>query len=104
MTNDATRASDTAMPKITRRSLISSAPAIGIAAVTPAVAAPTIDGTKAPENSTLLDAYEAWRSAMDDLATAKNDLVWLIDEWWHLWPLAPDEILGCARFKTRSGC
>ena len=39
----------------------------------------------------LLKDYEA---ASADLAKAKSDLEWIVAEWRHLWPLAPEELLG----------
>lgn len=80
---------------ITRRSMLAAVPALGMAPSVPTMASAT-DCAEAPENPTLLAAYDGWLAAMEELADAKDDLAWLVDEWRHLWPLAPDEILRYA--------
>lgn len=59
-------------------------------------ATPSSFGASAKENPELLAAYGRFRAARDEVAAAKDALEWLADEWRHLWPLAPEEILGHA--------
>lgn len=48
------------------------------------------------ENPDLLQAHERMIAARTELADAKSALEWIADEWRHLWPLAPEELLGGA--------
>jgi hypothetical protein len=48
------------------------------------------------ENPELLKAYKALQDARTEEAKAKDALEWLVDEWRHLWPLAPEALLGGA--------
>ncbi|MBX9465589.1 MAG: hypothetical protein KL840_21910 [Aquamicrobium sp.] len=93
------------MQTVTRRHFLrntAAAGAVGTAAAAPvavaAVAAPMGQGTVAAptENPKLLAAHEAVLAADAELQAAKDALEWLVDEYRHLWPLAPEEILGAA--------
>lgn len=83
-------------PAILRRGFIS-----GIA-VAAAVALPvssfaditTVNVRRETENPELAIAYERLISARTEHAKAKEALEWIADEWRHLWPLAPECILG----------
>lgn len=46
------------------------------------------------ENPALMAAYDRFLAARAEVAAAEDALEWLVDEWRHLWPLAPAEILG----------
>jgi len=46
------------------------------------------------ENPALIEAWKQYRAAERDYIDAKDALEWLADEWKHLWPLAPEELLG----------
>ncbi|MDX3927656.1 MAG: hypothetical protein QHC90_17840 [Shinella sp.] len=68
---------------------------VAAAAATPtAVAANVCQGVS--ENPELLAAYERFKAARAEVAAAKDALEWLADEWRHVWPLAPEEILDGA--------
>lgn len=82
---------------ITRRSVLTVMPVMGVAATAPALAtASAFTAAETSENPALVAAYDDWRAAMNEFAAAKSELEWLVDEWRHLWPLAPEEILGGA--------
>jgi len=97
MTTDATRANARAMPELNRRRLL-----IGLAASTAAAPTVAIANTDAisgaadeiEENPDLIAAWHQHREAEAEYWTAKDELGWLADEWKHLWPLAPEGILG----------
>ena len=48
------------------------------------------------ENPELIEAHAQLKAARAELAAATEAMEWLVDEWRHLWPLAPEELLGCA--------
>lgn len=48
------------------------------------------------ENPELLAAFDRFLAARAEVVAAEDALEWLADEWRHLWPLAPEEILGHA--------
>ncbi|NKJ03448.1 hypothetical protein [Rhizobium sp. SG741] len=88
----------------TRRSFLSALPGLAAASAIPVVIA--IDGRTAHaapgpsaivagprENPELLRAYDELIAARAELAEAQDALEWLADEWRHLWPLAPEELL-----------
>lgn len=54
------------------------------------------------ENPDLIAAYADFSAALAEIAAAKDALEWLADEWKHLWPLAPEELLECANAERRS--
>lgn len=86
------------MSKITRRNLLKQSPAALVAVSIPvgsAVAALPAEAAPA-ENPELIAAYERFVVARAEVAAAEDALEWLVDEWRHLWPLAPDQILGFA--------
>lgn len=53
------------------------------------------------ENPVLLEAYQRFLAARSELAAAKEALDWLADEWRHLWPLAPVELLWTANAQDQ---
>ena len=86
------------MTTISRRNLLKQSPAALVIAAAPigtAVAA-VPPQTAQDENPELLAAYDRFLAARADVAAAEDALEWLVDEWRHLWPLAPEEILGAA--------
>lgn len=101
-------ATATADNAISRRALLiglGSASAAAAVVVAPeAHALPAI--TAAPgsnENPQIFVAYDRLRDAHAELVDAKAALEWLADEWKHLWPMAPEEILGIPRAEGRLG-
>ncbi|WP_081687968.1 hypothetical protein [Rhizobium mesoamericanum] len=86
-----------------RRSLLSALPGLAAATAIPAV----LDGPRTAsaasdhpaasvriqENPDLLRAYDRLLAARAEAAAAEDALEWLADEWKHLWPLAPEELL-----------
>lgn len=82
---------------ITRRLFLQTTAAASVGVGAPAVAhALEADSnvTALPQASPALrEAYDAWRQACADIAGTKQDLEWLVDEWRHLWPLAPEPIV-----------
>lgn len=82
---------------LTRRLFLQSTAAVSVGAGAPAVAqALEADmSVKAlPDASPALrEAYDEWRSACADITKTKEDLEWLVAEWRHLWPLAPEPIV-----------
>ncbi|MBN9242513.1 MAG: hypothetical protein J0I98_06950 [Mesorhizobium sp.] len=100
MTNDATRADAEVLPEINRRKMMlgfaaSSAAMAAIAAAT-SEARSTAIYEEVNENPELIEAFRDLRAAENEYYASKDDLGWLADEWKHLWPLAPEEILGAA--------
>lgn len=55
------------------------------------------------ENPDLLAAYARMQDAQTELREAKDALEWIADEWRHLWPLAPEELLGVAGADRHMG-
>lgn len=91
----------------TRRSFLSALPGLAAASAIPTVIA--VDGRTAHaapgpspivagprENPDLLRAYDELIASHAELAEAQDALEWLADEWRHLWPLAPEVLLGGA--------
>jgi hypothetical protein len=76
-----------------RRNFISAAAVAAIAAeaTLPAAAAP--ESQESPE---LIAAHKRLIAAQDEFAAAEDALEWLLDEWSHVWPLAPEELLLAA--------
>ena len=87
---------------LSRRSLLATM------AAAPVAATPALAGAVAPsiavldENPALVAAWKEFRAAADELEAANDALEWLADEWRHLWPLAPEEILGGANAQTNA--
>ncbi|WP_143147471.1 hypothetical protein [Rhizobium tibeticum] len=48
------------------------------------------------ENPALVEAYARLNIARLERREARDALEWLVDEYRHLWPLAPEELLGAA--------
>ncbi|MEN3146146.1 hypothetical protein ABCW43_02405 [Neorhizobium sp. IRAMC:178] len=91
-------------PTMSRRRLLT-----GIAAASASVA---VVATPAPaksaaastaENPELLQAHAELLAARAEHEQAKTALEWLVDEWRHLWPLAPEDLLGCANAHSGYG-
>lgn len=55
------------------------------------------------ENPDLLAAYDRLKSALAERDEATSALQWIADEWRHLWPLAPEELLGGANADKMGG-
>ena len=95
--------------KTTRRTFLGGAAAISLpVAAGTCVADTTIQAeaaTPAPiaENPDLLAAYDRLQVAQVELREAKDALEWIADEWRHLWPLAPEELLGPAGADRHMG-
>jgi hypothetical protein len=85
--------------KTTRRTFIAglaaaSVPAGTVVAVNATQAAAAYQS--AQENPELIASYDRFLAARDEVTAAKDALEWLVDEWRHRWPMAPEEILGFA--------
>lgn len=78
------------LPQIDRRRLLLGLAAASTAAATVAVA----QAAPAPvfENPELIALSQEFKAAVAKKAAAVHAKEWLIDEWRHRWPLAPDEI------------
>jgi hypothetical protein len=87
-----------AMPHISRRKALgllagaTISPTIAVAATRPT----ELRAVETTENPALLLAYDRFTAARAELVDAKSALEWLADEWRHVWPLAPEELLGGA--------
>lgn len=55
------------------------------------------------ENPELLAAYDRFLAARAEVAAAEDALEWLVDEWRHRWPSAPEAILGGANADSGAG-
>ena len=92
----------TATPEINRRKMMLGIAASGAALTVTAAAmsearSASIDEiNEIDENPELVDAWKEFRAAETEYYASKGALSWLADEWKHLWPLAPEEILGNA--------
>ena len=78
----------------TRRTFLGGLAAVSVPSCAAVAAVPT--QTAQDENPELLAAYDRFLAARAEVAAAEDALEWLVDEWRHLWPLAPEEILGFA--------
>lgn len=93
-------AAATGLPKISRRSVLGGLAAATAAAATvtvaqaatPAEAAEPIQLAAPQANPELIALFGDLKAAVAEKAAAKDAKEWLVDEWRHLWPLAPDEI------------
>lgn len=77
-----------------RRTLLTSTPAMALAIATPAAAIACSMPIDAGDDSALFALLAKYDAAQADHAKAKADLEWINAEWRHLWPLAPEELLG----------
>lgn len=101
MPNTPVRAAADGLPTITRRSFLRTTAAAGAVAATATVpAAETAAELQA--NPELLSLFRALDEAVAEKAAAKAAKEWLVDEWQHRWPLAPDEI-ALPGIKSHSG-
>ncbi|MGP4666384.1 hypothetical protein [Agrobacterium pusense] len=86
--------------KTTRRTFLGGAAVASLPVTAGACVAVTAIQTEAAtsapitENPDLLAAYARLQDAQTELREAKDALEWIADEWRHLWPLAPEELLG----------
>lgn len=105
MPNTVVQATGAAMPKshpniATRRAFLGGFAAVSVLPTTAAmgggldIESAVVIGAK--ENPDLLRAYEALLAARAEQEDAKEALEWLADEWRHVWPLAPEELLRSA--------
>lgn len=71
--------------------------AAATAAPTAAIAAPVMTqapiAIATPENPDLIAAFDRLVTAHDEVAATEDALAWIVDEWKHVWPLAPEELL-----------
>lgn len=89
---------------ISRRNLLKQSPAALALAGVPASAAVAVPAQAAStENPELIAAYDQFLAARAEVAAAEDALEWLVDEWRHRWPSAPEEILGGANADCSSG-
>lgn len=86
------------MADISRRKALGILAAATVAPTTSLAATPPIAlrTVQTAENPDLLIAYDRFIAASAELKEAKSALEWLADEWRHVWPLAPEDILGVA--------
>lgn len=83
----------------TRRAFLKSAPAAivssAILPVSAYAASNAADVSVAPMTASpaLIEAHGRLKAALAEQQEAKDALEWLADEWRHLWPLAPEELL-----------
>lgn len=86
--------------QVNRRRMLFGLAAASTAAVPVAALAKSasaqVDLDEIEENPELVAAWREHRAAETEHEAAKDALGWLADEWKHLWPLAPEDILGCA--------
>lgn len=87
----------------TRRSFLSAIPGLAAASAVPAVLSSPKAASALPEtpeaiaeNLDLLKAYDKLLAARAEAVAAQEALEWLADEYRHVWPLAPEELLGGA--------
>lgn len=79
-----------------RRVLLGLGAATASAAVVVAPSVAKSETVARTENPELLKAHEALKDARNEFSEATDALAWIADEWKHLWPLAPEALLGCA--------
>jgi hypothetical protein len=84
------------MTGISRRQTLGLMAAVALPPTAVVAAAPVITPTITNENADLLSAYDRLLQVRGELAAAEDTIEWLVDEWRHLWPLAPEELLGGA--------
>jgi hypothetical protein len=89
MPNTPVPATGEAMPaaKINRRLMLS-----GLAAVSTAAAVPAAQALEPTENPHLVKLGDQLSAAAAKVEEARDAREWLVAEWRHLWPLAPDAI------------
>ncbi|WP_158704450.1 hypothetical protein [Rhizobium sp. NXC24] len=95
-----------------RRLFLSALPGLAAASIVPAALIspnvahahpePSLATDTAHENTDLLQAYDRLVAAQSEFADATKALDWIGDEWRHLWPLAPEELLGGANAHQNS--
>lgn len=78
-----------------RRVLLGLGAATASAAVVVAPSIAKAETVARKENPELLKAHTALKDARKEFEEAKDALTWIADEWKHLWPLAPEALLGC---------
>jgi hypothetical protein len=104
MNNDTDNTFAKSNPVLSRRRALSllaaaSAGSISASAAPAAIAASDPSprsGSAIEENPELLEVYERFLTALDQEKEARDAVEWIADEWRHLWPLAPEEILDSA--------
>jgi hypothetical protein len=91
MPNNTVPAAARGLPEINRRRFLLSAAATG--AVATVAVAPVAEAAVAPQaNPKLVALFGELKEAVVERAAAKDAKEWIVDEWWHRWPLAPDVI------------
>lgn len=66
----------------------------GASVAASAIQTDAAQATAIAENPDLLAAHARLLDAQAELRAAEDALEWIADEWRHLWPLAPEELLG----------
>ena len=86
--------------KTTRRTFMG-----GVAAASIPLSAATVaaGGEAVAELPELRNAHKRLVAAREELKEAKSALEWIADEWRHVWPLAPEELLGYRNADRSSG-
>lgn len=88
--------------RITRRNFLrntAAAGAVGTTLVLPAAVEADAANPQRLETTAdagLFDLIRQFDTAKAEVIRAQEDLEWLVDEWRHLWPLAPEELLRSA--------
>jgi len=77
--------------KTTRRKFLGGVAAASLPATAATAAASAEAAAEIPQ---LINAHKRLLAAREELKEAKSALEWIADEWRHVWPLAPEEILG----------
>lgn len=91
-------------PTINRRSLLTGIAAASASAAVVATPAPAkAAAASTAENPALLQAHGELLAARAEHEQAKTALEWLVAEWRHLWPLAPEDLLGGANAHSPYG-
>lgn len=81
----------TAPATVNRRGLL-----LGLAAASTAAAGGAASASAPVENPELLRLADQLDAAESEYVAAVDALEWIADEWRHLWPLAPEDLLGGA--------
>ncbi|EUB95904.1 hypothetical protein PMI07_002392 [Rhizobium sp. CF080] len=94
----------TTEPALSRRQMLTGFAATSASVAVLAAPSPAKSATAAAlpaENPDLLQAHAQLLAARAEYAEAEAALEWLADEWKHLWPLAPEDLLEGAHAESR---
>lgn len=78
---------------LARRAFLKSAPVALASAAVPAVPAFAASVASVTASPALVAAHGRLKAALREQRDAKDALEWIADEWRHLWPLAPEDLL-----------